>query len=80
MIDIPYSVTVFSIFLQFNKMETNVMKVGFHYFDDVRKSIVPGNQLPDDCYLNNPSDLSVVARKSYFDKAVFSINGSFDQL
>lgn len=57
-----------------------MVKTQFCYYDSRTKADIPENMLPDELYVNEPSEFSVIGHRSSFDKVVFRVGGDFEEM
>ncbi len=44
--EVPFDTTIYSISLNFNKLNNNIVLVRFYYWDEVSKRRIENNQMP----------------------------------
>ena len=79
MLEVPYNVTLNSITLAFKKLTSSIIRVGYYYFDKLTNSKVSENMLPDELFSHGVTEITLLAERSKFDRAVFTIEGEFEQ-
>lgn len=57
------------------KLQSNIIKVGYYYYDTLTRSKVSENLLPEELYSLDITELCLVAEKSKFDKVVITVEG-----